>query len=207
MMDTQHYPFTLPALPYAYDALVPHLDEQTMHFHHDKHFNAYITNLNAALKDFPAYHDWTLTQLLQNLDTLPAALQTPVRNNAGGALHHDLLFDSLCANTTQPSAALAAAIEARFTSFDSFVEQLKATALRVFGSGWGWLVQDGEGKLQIVSSANQDSPVSQGYRLLLPLDVWEHAYYLHYQNLRADYLTALFHIINWDAVSARMQST
>lgn len=205
MMQTQHYPFSLPPLPYEYDALEPYIDAETMHYHHDKHFKTYIDNLNKALEGHPEYHTWTLEKLLRELPSLPQPMQTAVRNNAGGAYSHDMYFDSMTPGGAEPSAALQSAITSAFGTLTDFADAMKKAALGVFGSGYAWLVQDDAGKLTILPLPNQDNPLTQGLTPILPLDVWEHAYYLKYKNLRADYIDAWFHLIDWKHVSERLR--
>ena len=198
-MET-HYPFTLPPLPYAYDALLPELDEKTLHFHHDKHFAAYVDNLNALLKDYPEYHDWSLEKLVQDWPQLPEEIRQGVRNNAGGVYNHDLYFKTLHASpVTSPGFALQGAIDRDFGDLQELKKVMKNAALGQFGSGWAWLVSDSEGRLSVVKTPNQDVPLP-----LVPLllcDVWEHAYYLDYQNRRPDYFEGWWRKVNWPAVS------
>lgn len=204
MMEEQHYPFTLPPLPYAYDALEPFIDTETMHYHHDKHFQTYIDNLNKALLNAPAYQSLTLEQLLRSLPRLPEALRTPIRNNAGGVWNHDLYFDSLAPQTGALPDHLRVALQKHFGSLGAFADQLRAAALGVFGSGYAFLVRDGGGALRIVALPNQDTPLPQGMTVLLPLDVWEHAYYLKHQNRRGDYINDWFAVVNWPRVAERL---
>lgn len=201
MIATQHYPFVLPDLPYAYDALEPYIDEDTMYFHHDKHFKSYIEHLNKALQPYTMYHSWTLEQLLSHLSELPQELQTDVRNQGGGVYNHDLFFDSL----TPDRQEIPPFLSALFGSNERWKQQMKDSALKLFGSGFTWLVIDKKGILSILSLPNQDSPISIGYYPLLPLDVWEHAYYLQYQNLRGNYIDQWFHVIRWDFVLLQLK--
>lgn len=201
MNEHNTYPFTLTPLPYAYDALEPYIDADTMHFHHDKHMKTYVDNLNNALKGYPQFHSWTLETILQSLDQLPGEIRNAVRNNGGGVYNHDLFF----AMMAPEGQAMPQAIADAFGGEDVFRAAMKAAAVGQFGSGFAWLVQDGKGKLSIIALPNQDNPLSQSLYPILPLDVWEHAYYLKYQNLRADYIDAWFHVINWEAVLARMK--
>ncbi len=196
------YPFSLPPLPYAYEALEPHIDKETMHYHHDKHLNTYVGNLNAALEKYPDCQTLTLEQLLSDLEALPEGLRGAVRNNGGGVYNHDLYFDMLSPETNQE---VPEKIAAAFGGAEEMKKQLKAAGLGQFGSGFAWLVQDSAGELKIMALPNQDNPLSQGYFPLLPLDVWEHAYYLRYQNLRPDYIDNWFAVVNWKAVEARMR--
>lgn len=201
MISTQHYPFTLPDLPYPYNALEPYIDEDTMYFHHDKHFKSYIDGLNKALEPYPQYHTWTLEELLSRLSRLPRELQTSVRNQGGGVYNHDLYFDSLTPNSQNTPAFIIDI----FGSEENWKTQMKTKSMNQFGSGFGWLVMDLKGMLQIISLPNQDNPLSIGLYPLLPLDVWEHAYYLQYQNLRGDYIDQWFHIINWNFITLRLR--
>ena len=201
MITKTHYPFQLPPLPYAYDALEPYVDQETMHFHHDKHLKTYVDNLNKALESHPEYQSWTLEDLLTKLGELPDGLRNAVRNNAGGVYNHDLYFDLMApAGQTIPAAVADA-----FGGEEEWKKQMKAAALGQFGSGFAWLVADKAGKLSIMALPNQDNPLSQGLTPILPLDVWEHAYYLKYQNLRASYIDNWFQVVNWKAVEARLK--
>ena len=192
--------YTVPDLPYDYNALEPHIDEATMRVHHDKHHQAYVDNANKAL-DGTEWADKPVEEVLKNLSSLPADKQGPVRNNAGGHYNHSLFWEWLSPNGGgAPDGALADAITSKFGSFDDFKAQLKAAGVGRFGSGWAWLVHDGSG-IAIVSTANQDSPISDGQTPLLGVDVWEHAYYLKYQNRRPDYLDAVWNVINWPKVA------
>ena len=195
------YPFELPELGYDHDALEPHIDARTMEIHHGKHHQAYTTNLNAALAGHPALHDRSAEQLLQELLDLPEEIQTPVRNNGGGFVNHSLFWKVMAPGGARaPSGDLAAAIDSAFGSLDSFQSKFAAAAVSRFGSGWAWLALDPSGGLQLLSTANQDSPLMQGLTPVLGLDVWEHAYYLRYQNRRPDYVAAFWNVVNWDAV-------
>jgi Fe-Mn family superoxide dismutase len=194
--------FVLPPLPYAYSALEPHLDARTMEIHHGKHHLTYVNSLNAALKDHPDLLRQPIEQLLKNLNDLPETVRTPVRNFGGGHYNHMLYWTFLKpGGGGEPTGHLAAAIQKYFGSFAAFKEQLSAAAVKQFGSGWGWLVKNRDGSLAIISTSNQDSPVSNGQVPLLTVDVWEHAYYLHYQNRRADFVSAWWNVVNWDAVA------
>ena len=197
--------FTLPPLPYAYNALEPHIDEQTMRIHHDKHHQAYVDKANAALEG-TEWADKPVDEVLANLSSLPSDKQGPVRNNAGGHANHSLFWTILGPNGGgTPSGDLAAAIDNAFGSFDAFKQQMVDAGVNRFGSGWAWLVLD-NGRLSVTSSANQDSPISDGQTPLLGIDVWEHAYYLNYQNKRPDYLAAIWNVIDWSAVAERYAS-
>jgi Fe-Mn family superoxide dismutase len=194
--------YEVPPLPYDYDALEPHIDEQTMHFHHDKHHQAYVDNANKALEG-TEWADRPVEQVLDNLDLLPEDKQTAVRNNAGGHANHTLFWQIMGPDGGgEPSGSLAAAIDSTFDGLDQLKEQVNDAGVKRFGSGWTWLIHDGTG-LAVVSTANQDSPISNGDTPLLGIDVWEHSYYLKYQNRRPDYLAAWWNVVNWDAVQAR----
>lgn len=201
------YKYELPKLPYSYSALEPYIDEETMKIHHDKHHGTYVNNLNAALEGYPELQERTLEDLLTNLNTVPKAVQTAVRNNGGGHYNHTLFWESMGPNAGgMPKGVLAERINRDFESFENFKETLSKAALTRFGSGWGWLVEDGNGKLSVVSTANQDTPLSEGYNPLLLIDVWEHAYYLKYQNRRGDYISSWWNVVNWDNVAKRLKS-
>ena len=190
----------LPELPYAYDALEPYIDAETMHLHHDKHHNTYVTNVNAALAKHPEIGE-DLEKLLADVNSIPADIRQAVINNGGGHLNHALFWELMTAEETAPSAELAADIDATFGSFEDFKVAFTATATTRFGSGWAWLVVNREGKLEVVSTANQDTPISDGKTPILGLDVWEHAYYVKYRNVRPDYIKAFFSVINWNKVN------
>ncbi len=193
----------LPSLPYEYDALEPHFDAQTMQIHHTKHHQAYIDKLNLALQSQPEYADQDITQLLHNFSSLPIELQLAVRNHGGGHANHSLFWTILSPKSSQlPQGSLADALQSNFTSYAQFQEQFTTQALGLFGSGWTWLVVDADKNLQIITTPNQDSPLINGHTPILGLDVWEHAYYLKYQNKRADYVQAFFHLINFDTVNS-----
>ncbi|WP_221366561.1 superoxide dismutase, partial [Aeromonas caviae] len=195
---------TLPALPYAYDALEPHIDAKTMEIHHSRHHQTYINNLNAALADLPELAALPLEALLARIDSLPAQVQGAVRNHGGGHANHSLFWQVMSPQGGgEPDGELAAAIERDLGGLESFRQAFTQAALSRFGSGWAWLVVDGRGKLQVVSSANQDSPLMEGLTPILGLDVWEHAYYLKYQNKRPDYIAAFYNVIDWDEVARR----
>ena len=192
--------YEVPPLPYDYDALEPHIDEQTMRLHHDKHHQAYVTQANNALEG-TEWADKPVEEVLQSLSQLPSDKQAPVRNNAGGHYNHSLFWEWMSpAGGGAPSGALAQAIASAFGSFDGFKAKLKDAGVKRFGSGWAWLVHDGSG-LAIVSTPNQDSPISDGKTPLIGVDVWEHAYYLKYQNRRPDYLDAWWNTVNWAKVA------
>ena len=196
--------FTLPAVPYAYDALTPYIDEETMHLHHEKHHNAYITNANAALEKHPELADKTIEELLADLNSIPEDIRTAVRNNGGGHANHSLFWTVLAPNAGgEPTGAVKDGIEEAFGSFDAMKEKFSAAAAGRFGSGWAWLVVS-DGKLEITSTPNQDSPISEGKTPILGLDVWEHAYYLNYKNVRPEYIKAFWNLVNWDEVNRRL---
>lgn len=205
-MKAEIYPFVVRPLPYEYDALVPVLDEETLTFHHDKHYKTYVDNLNSALSDYPELQKKSLTELLTDISTLPGAVQTAVRNNGGGVYNHELYFDSMREPAGQePDGALAEAIERDFGSYRQWKEQMKPAAVSKFGSGWAWLVADKDGRLSIVQTSNQDVPDLEDYVPILLVDVWEHAYYLQYQNRRADYVESWFGLINWRKAGKRYE--
>jgi Fe-Mn family superoxide dismutase len=194
--------YSVPDLPYAYDALEPHIDEATMRVHHDKHHQAYVDKVNAALEG-TEWADKPIEEVVKNLNDLPADKQGPVRNNGGGHYNHTMFWENLSPDGGgAPSGDLAAAIDEAFGSFDAFKEQFEAAGVNQFGSGWAWLVVDG-GKLAITSTPNQNSPLTDGKTPLFGNDVWEHAYYLKYQNKRPDYLKATWNVVNWDKVAER----
>ena len=196
-------PFTLPALPYALDALEPSIDARTMEIHHGKHHAAYVSNLNKAVSGVPELAGKPLEEILRRLDAVPESIRTTVRNNGGGHYNHSLFWQSMKkGGGGAPKGALAKAIDARFGSYDKLKEELARAATTVFGSGWAWLTLD-SGQLRIEQTANQDTPLSSGRTPLLGIDVWEHAYYLKYQNRRADYVAAFFNVIDWDFVGSR----
>ena len=201
MFSKETYPFRLPELPYAYHALEPFIDQRTMYFHHDKHLKTYIDNLNKALEAYPEYQTWTLEELLTRLSELPEELRTPVRNNGGGVYNHEMYFH-LMAPAGQP---FSTEVAEAFGGEDNWNRQMKAAALGQFGSGFVWLVRDTTGAMKIIALPNQDNPLTIGLQPILPLDVWEHAYYLKHQNLRSDYIDDWFHVINWNAVEQRLK--
>ena len=195
--------YELPPLPYPFDALEPHIDAKTMEIHHDKHHQAYITNANNALKDHPELAAKPVDELIANLSAVPEAIRTAVRNNAGGHSNHSFFWKILAANAGgEPKGKLAEAITSTFGGFEPFKEKFQAAGAGRFGSGWAWLVLDKEGKLAIISTPNQDSPIMDGLKPVVGVDVWEHAYYLKYQNRRPDYLKAVWAVVDWDAVGA-----
>ena len=195
-------PFELPVLPYAYDALEPHIDARTMEIHHSKHHAAYVTNLNNALADQPGLAKKSIEAILADLQQVPEAIRMAVRNHGGGHLNHSMFWQMMAPGKGgAPSGAVAKAIDKGFGSFDSFKDGFSKAAMGRFGSGWAWLVKDKTGGLQVVSTANQDSPVSDGLKPVLAIDVWEHAYYLKYQNRRADYVAAWWNVVDWGQVA------
>jgi Fe-Mn family superoxide dismutase len=197
--------FTLPALPYRKDALEPYIDARTMEIHHTKHHQAYVNNLNAAIEKAPELASKSLDDLMRGINAVPEAVRTAVRNNGGGHWNHSLFWQLMRSGKGgEPNGKLADAIKSAFGEFGKFKEQFAAAGMGRFGSGWAWLINDG-GKLSITSTPNQDNPLMDGKTAILGLDVWEHAYYLKYQNLRADYITAWWNVVNWDAVAERYQ--
>jgi len=198
--------YELPQLPYAYDALEPHIDKETMNIHHTKHHNTYVTNLNNALAGHDDLLSKSVEELIANLDAVPESARTAVRNNGGGHANHSLFWELLSPNGGgNPSGALAEAIDSKFGGFDAFKEEFAKAATTRFGSGWAWLAVN-NGELEVTSTPNQDSPLMDGKTPLLGLDVWEHAYYLNYQNRRPDYIGAFWNVVNWDEVSKRYES-
>jgi superoxide dismutase, Fe-Mn family len=200
-------PFTLPSLPYAPDVLEPHIDKTTMEIHHGKHHGAYVTNLNKALESAPDLANKTIEELLaNNCAIVPESIRTAVRNNAGGHINHSMFWKIMKPGGGKPVGNLAQAINSTFGSFDSFKEKLGQAGVTRFGSGWAWLVKSG-GKLDIYSTANQDSPVMEGKYPVMGLDVWEHAYYLKYQNRRPDYIAAWWNVVNWEEIENRFNAS
>lgn len=194
----------LPPLPYAYEALEPYISAEIMKLHHQKHHATYVDNLNKALEKFPDLEEKSVQELLINLASLPAEIQTAVLNNSGGHLNHTLFWESMAPNAGgEPRGALAEEITKTFGSFTDFQQKFNDAGLKRFGSGWVWLVKNPQGKLEIISTPNQDSPIASGHTILLGNDVWEHAYYLQYKNVRADYLKQWWNLVNWDIVSQR----
>ena len=198
---------TLPALPYATTALEPHIDAQTMEIHHGKHHNAYVTNLNAAVEKAPELASWSLEQLNREIAKVPESVRTAVRNNGGGHWNHSLFWQTMAPKAGgEPGAELGAAITKAFGDFGKFRDAFKAAAVGRFGSGWAWLVAAKDGSVTIESTPNQDNPLMEGRHALLGLDVWEHAYYLKYQNRRPDYIDAWWNVVNWAEVAKRYAS-
>jgi len=199
--------FTLPPLPYDYAALEPTIDTQTMQIHHDKHHQAYVTNLNAALKDTPQFFDKSPVELIKNLDAIPETARAAVRNNGGGHVNHTFFWEIMTPGGSKtPTGALAAAINSTFGDLDTLKKQVNEAGTKRFGSGWSWLVADSSGALSVVSTPNQDNPLTDGKTPLLGVDVWEHAYYLKYQNARPKYLEAWWEVVNWDEVGKRFDA-
>ncbi|MGM0123812.1 superoxide dismutase [Fe] [Enterococcus sp. AZ194] len=193
--------YTLPDLPYAYDALEPYIDVETMHLHHDKHHNTYVTNLNAAIEKHPELGDKSVEELVSDMANIPEDIRTAVRNNGGGHANHSFFWEILAPNAGgEPTGAIKEAIDSTFGSFDKLKEEFKTAATGRFGSGWAWLVLN-NGKLEVTSTPNQDSPLMEGKTPILGLDVWEHAYYLKYKNVRPDYIEAFWNLVNWEQVN------
>jgi len=196
---------TLPPLPYAPDALEPHIDKQTMEIHHGKHHQAYINNLNTALEKHPDLQSKSVEDLIRGINTVPEDIRTAVRNNGGGHANHTMFWQIMAPHAGgQPTGAIADAIKSSFGGFDAFKEQLAKAGVGRFGSGWAWVIDQG-GKLVIESTANQDSPLMEGKKPVLGIDVWEHAYYLKYQNRRPDYISAWWNVVNWNEVNKRLR--
>jgi Fe-Mn family superoxide dismutase len=196
--------FTLPPLPYDFSALEPHIDAQTMQIHHGKHHAAYVNNLNAALEKYPDLQSKSIEELLGNINSVPEDIRMAVRNNGGGHANHTMFWEIMGPNGGgEPTGALASAIASAFGDFSTFKQMVNDAGVKRFGSGWSWLIKDKDGSLKVISSANQDSPLMDGQVPLLGIDVWEHAYYLKYQNRRPDYLNAWWSVVNWDAVAKR----
>jgi superoxide dismutase, Fe-Mn family len=200
-------PYTLPALPYAYNALEPYFDAETMHLHHDKHHQSYVDKLNAAVAGHPEVAGKSVDELVANLNAVPEPIRTAVRNQGGGHANHSFWWMTLGKGGALPTGELAKAIDAKFGSFGGFQDKLTAAATGVFGSGWAWLVWTKDGALEIATTANQDSPLTAGSRPIVGIDVWEHAYYLKYKNKRPDYVKAYFSVVNWDHVSGKFAET
>ncbi|WP_407856675.1 superoxide dismutase [Enterococcus hailinensis] len=196
--------YTLPDLPYGYDALEPSIDTETMHLHHDKHHNTYVTNLNAAIEKHPELGEQSIEELVSNLNDVPEDIKTAVRNNGGGHANHSFFWKILAPNAGgEPTGEIKTAIDEAFGSFEKMKEEFKTAATGRFGSGWAWLVLN-DGKLEITSTANQDSPLTEGKIPIIGLDVWEHAYYLKYKNVRPDYIAAFWDVINWDQANKNL---
>jgi len=201
-------PYQLPKLPYSYDALEPHIDARTMEIHHTKHHQTYINNVNAALEKYPALADKSVQALISDLNAVPEDIRTVVRNNGGGHANHSMFWTIMAPKAGgEPSGELAEAIKSAFGGFDSFKDQFSKAAAGRFGSGWAWLSVDAGGKLVVTSTPNQDSPLSEGLKPILGLDVWEHAYYLNYQNRRPDYIAAWWNVVNWKQAASNYASS
>ncbi|MBX8937865.1 superoxide dismutase [Enterococcus gilvus] len=196
--------YTLPDLPYGYDALEPYIDVETMHLHHDKHHNTYVTNLNAAIEKYPELAEQSVEELVANLNEVPEDIRTAVRNNGGGHANHSFFWKIMAPNAGgAPTGAIKEAIDEAFGSFEKMKEEFKTAATGRFGSGWAWLVLN-NGKLEITSTANQDNPLTDGKTPIIGLDVWEHAYYLKYKNVRPDYIAAFWDVVNWDQANENL---
>lgn len=196
--------YTLPDLPYGYDALEPYIDVETMHLHHDKHHNTYVTNLNAAIEKYPELGEQSIEELVTNLNEVPEDIRTAVRNNGGGHANHSFFWKIMAPNAGgEPTGAIKDAIDQAFGSFEKMKEEFKTAATGRFGSGWAWLVLN-NGKLEITSTANQDNPLTDGKTPIIGLDVWEHAYYLKYKNVRPDYIAAFWDVVNWDQANENL---
>ncbi len=198
--------FEVPALPYAYDALEPHIDETTMHLHHDKHHQAYVTNLNAAIEKHPELSSKSPEDLIKDLNAIPEDIRAAVRNNGGGHVNHTMFWEIMGPGGGEPTGALLEAINSAFGSVDAMKAAVNDAGVKRFGSGWTWLVKSADGVLSVISTANQDNPMSEGHTPILGNDVWEHAYYLKYNNRRPEYLAAWWNTVNWDAVAKRFAS-
>jgi Fe-Mn family superoxide dismutase len=199
------YPYSLPQLPYPYDALEPYIDKMTMEIHHTKHHQAYINNLNSALEKYPEFHNLELEEILKKLNQLPEEIRTAVRNNGGGHYNHSLFWEIMKPNGGgEPKGKLKEEIERNFGSFEEFKKLFSETAIKHFGSGWAWLVITPDKKLKVYSMLNQDNPLMNGDIPIMGLDVWEHAYYLKYQNRRAEYVEAWWHVVNWDKIEENL---
>lgn len=201
----QHYPFELLPLPYLYDALEPHIDTETLFYHHSKHQRAYVENLNKTLASYPEYHEWSLERLLTENKKLPEEIREDVRKNAGGVYNHQLYFAGMSPNRTYLSGKLKDAMLLDFPSWESFYDTFFQMAMKLFGSGYLWLLADEQGKLVLLPLPNQDTPLPQGLSPILNLDVWEHAYYLKHRNLRANYIRSWFEVVNWEEAERRYQ--
>jgi Fe-Mn family superoxide dismutase len=199
------YPYSLPQLPYPYDALEPYIDKMTMEIHHTKHHQAYINNLNSALEKYPEFHNLELEEILRNLNQLPEEIKAAVRNNGGGHYNHSLFWEIMKPNGGgEPKGKLKEEIERNFGSFEEFKKLFSETAIKHFGSGWAWLVITPDKKLKVYSMLNQDNPLMNGDIPIMGLDVWEHAYYLKYQNRRGEYVEAWWHVVNWDKIEENL---
>ena len=199
------YPYSLPQLPYPYDGLEPYIDKMTMEIHHTKHHQGYINNLNSALEKYPEFHNLELEEILKNLNQLPEEIKAAVRNNGGGHYNHSLFWEIMKPNGGgEPKGKLKEEIKKNFGSFEEFKKLFSETAIKHFGSGWAWLVITSDKKLKVYSMLNQDSPLMNGDIPIMGIDVWEHAYYLKYQNRRAEYVEAWWHVVNWDKIEENL---
>lgn len=203
----EHYPFINPPLPYSFNALEPFIDAKTMELHHNRHLQTYIDQLNETLKPYPQYHTLSLEQLLYYIDSLPKNLKTPILHNAGGSYNHILYFFMLGNPSTDIPPAVSSFFTSQYDSFDTFQKEFKDAALSVFGSGYAWLTLDAFGKAKIITTANQDTPISLNLYPILPIDVWEHAYYLKHYNKRSDYIDDWFKVVDWQAVYQRIRQS
>lgn len=201
----ESYPFVLPPLPYRYSALEPYLGRLTIRLHHDTLFQGYVTRLNAALKNYPRFQNWSIQRLIVENAKLPEDIRTTVYNNAGGVYNHTIYFDAMTPNYRNPSRSMLNIIQQSFGSFDNFKKQMSIAGTGVFGSGWAWLVRNRRNLLQIITTKNQDTPLPEGLYPILPLDVWEHSYYLQYYAARDEYIENWFHLIRWDYVEKRFR--
>ena len=201
MNAQQHYPFILKPLPYDYNALEPYIDSLTMEIHHDRHLKTYVDNLNAAIKNYPDYYNWSLERLIKQANWLPEPLQIPVKNNGGGVYNHNFFFGNMAKEETSLSESLENAINDTYGDYNKFKDAFTKTALAVFGSGYAWLAANGEGRLQITATANQDTLLTRDLRPIMCIDVWEHAYYLKHYNKRADYITDWYNVVNLNEAS------
>ncbi|RDY23927.1 superoxide dismutase [Romboutsia maritimum] len=204
--DSLNATFKIKPLPYAYNALEPYIDKETMVLHHDKHYQAYVDKLNIAIEKYPQFSKSTLEDLLKNLDSLPEEIALTVKNNAGGAYNHGFFFDIMSNENSSPSGKLLKSINSTFGDLDTFKNEFKKSSLNVFGSGWTWLISDPNGKLSIINTSNQDSPITLNLTPIIGLDLWEHAYYLKYQNKRNEYIDNWFNVINWNKASENYSS-
>jgi Fe-Mn family superoxide dismutase len=201
-------PHELPPLPYDYNALEPYIDEQTMHLHHDKHHAAYVNNLNAALEKYPELQNRSAEELIRDLNSVPEDIRTTVRNNGGGHVNHSMFWLIMKPNGGgPPTGPIAQAINQTFGSFEAFKQQFNDAGMKRFGSGWAWLVRTPDGRLQVTSTPNQDNPMMEGNYPIMGNDVWEHAYYLKYQNRRNEYLEAWWNVVNWDEINRRFEQS
>ena len=205
-MKEETYPFVVRPLPYGYDALCPVLDRQTLCYHHDKHYKTYVDNLNSALSDYPELQEKSLKELLMHPESLPEAVRRPIMNNGGGVFNHELYFESMrCPAGQMPKGILKTALDSGFGAYDRWKDEMKKAAVGTFGSGWAWLLTEQDGKLSIMQTANQDVPDFNRYIPIVLVDVWEHAYYLQYQNRRADYVDGWFDLIDWKKAERRYE--